>query len=469
MLLYSLRTKLILFWVAFAALFAAATHTAFETALDAQFGQLRQTLMAIASTGALQIDAEAHARIPPEASSVGLPEREALVEQLRAIRNANPAIKYVYTMTPSDTPGVWYYIGDAEERKPSLPGDREDVSRYPAMRAGLEGPSTDAAITIDEWGALLSGYAPIRTRDGRAVGILGIDMSGEYVVRTQGAIRRWRLAVLLLGLAAVVLLALLSVHWVSRPIGRLVRATERIGQGDFDHRVPVRSRDEVGFLARSFNRMAELLTASMRQLQEHILRTIESLSLAIEAKDRYTRGHSARVQHYAVKIAEWLQLPAADVDTIRQFSLLHDVGKIGIREDILTKPGKLTVEEFEDIRRHPDLGYKILAPLQLSKDALDIVRHHHERMDGHGYPAGLTQERISLPVAIVSVADAFDAMTGHRPYRPTPLTFPEAAEELRRHSGSQFHPDVVEVLLEILRQEGKLTTGSDPVSQPTRS
>lgn len=456
MFLYSLRTKLIVFWVAFAALFIAATHTAFETALEAQFQQLRQTLMAIASTGALQLDAEAHARIPPEAASVGRPEYDALVGQLRAIRNANSAIRYVYTMIPSETPGTWFYIGDADERQPSLPGEPYNASRYPAMLAGLEGPSADPAITLDEWGALLSGYAPIRTRDGRAAGIVGIDMSGELVARTQEALRRWRLTVWLIGLAAAACLAWLSVHWVSRPIGRLVRAAQRIGQGDFDSRVPVRTRDEVGVLAQSFNRMAELLAASLRQLQEHILRTIESLSCAIEAKDRYTRGHSARVQHYAVKIAERLQLPAADVDTIRQFSLLHDVGKIGIREEILTKPGKLTVEEFEEIRRHPDVGYKILAPLRLPKDTLDIVRHHHERMDGHGYPAGFTQERISLPVAVVAVADAFDAMTGHRPYRPTPLTFPEAAEELRRHRGTQFHPDVVEVLVEVLRQEGKL-------------
>ena len=455
----SLRAKLIVFWIAFASVLVAATNLiAFRTALDAQFLQLRQTLMAIAATGALSVDGDLHQQVVPARASREVPAYQTLVGQLRAIRNANPAIRYVYTMVPSETPGQWYFIGDADEQAPSLPGDAYDVSRFPAMMAGLQTPSTDPALTMDEWGPLLSGYAPLHNRAGETVAVLGIDMSGAQVVRIQAALRRWRLSMLLLGLVAVCLLGLCVAVWISRPLRKLVAATERIGRGDFDYRVPVRSQDEVGRLARAFNRMGELLAESRIRLREHVVSTIQSLTAALEAKDVYTRGHSARVQYYAVKLARQMGLPPPQVDIISQFSLLHDIGKIGVKEEVLNKPAKLSGEEFEHIKRHPDVGYKILAPLHLPDEALEIVKYHHERLNGQGYPYGLTAERIPLHVAIVSAADAFDAMTGRRPYREMPMTFPEAVAEMRRCSGTQFRPDVVEALVEILKQEGKLPT-----------
>jgi len=461
----SLRAKLMLFWVVCAALLLAATNLiAFRRALDAQFQQLRHTLMAVAATAVLPIDGDAHAQIPPDPASTRLPRYQALVAQLQAIQRANPTIRYVYTMAPSHVPGQWYYVGDASTEDPdfSYPGEPYEASRYPAMMAGLEGPSADPAMTFDEWGALLSGYAPIRTRAGEAVGIIGIDMSGEQVLRTQAMLRRWQIVTLALGLSAVVLFGVLMAHWISKPIQILVHGTQRIGAGDLNYRVPVRSQDEVGCLAQSFNQMAELLSNSMKQLQEHVLSTIESLSQALEAKDHYTRGHSERVRHYAVKIAKQMRLPLEQVDLINEIANLHDVGKIGIREEILNKPTKLTPDEFDEIKRHPQVGYKILAPLQLPEAALAIVRHHHERQDGNGYPAGLREEQIPLPVAVVTVADAFDAMTGHRPYRQQPLSFTEAVAELQRCSETQFRRDAVDALVQVLQAEGKLNT---PVSE----
>ena len=458
MFLESLRTKLIVLWIAFAALIVTATNViAFRTALDAQFQQLRQTLLAIASTAALSIDVQAHQQIPPAKSSVDLPAYHALVQQLRSIRNANPSILYVYTMIPSEASGWWSYIGDAEEHRASLPGDSTDVTRYPAMMAGLRGPSADPSLTIDEeWGVLLSGYAPLRTADGDAVGIIGIDMSGEQVARTQEALRRWHVAVLLIGLTTVVILGWLLAHWISRPLRLLMTGTQRLSEGDLTHRVPVHSYDEVGRLARAFNHMADELAASHLQLREHVLSTIESLSMAIEAKDRYTRGHSERVHHYAVKIARAMRATEDQVEVLQKYARLHDVGKIGVREDILMKPSTLTPEEFEAIKRHPDAGYKILAPLKLPEEALQIVRYHHERLDGRGYPTGLHGDQIPLLVAIVSAADAFDAMTAHRPYRAQPMAFLKAIEELQRCVGTQFRAEVVETLVTVLREEGKL-------------
>ena len=324
------------------------------------------------------------------------------------------------------------------------------------MAQGLLGSSADETLTSDEWGVLLSGYAPIRTHDGRAVAILGVDMSGEHVVELQNVVRRAGLCVLGIALLVVLLLGIQIARWISRPIQHLVIGTRRIGDGDLAYRVPIESEDEVGALARSFNQMAERLSASVTQLREHVLSTLEVVLHALEAKDRHTRGHSARVQHYAVKIAKQMGLPPDQLEMINEMSVLHDVGKIGIKESVLGKAGRLTVEEFEEIKRHPELGHRILSPLKLPKEALDIVLHHHERVNGLGYPAGLKGGEIPVMVGIVSVADAFDAMTGYRPYRPVPMTMPEAVAELRHCVGTQFMPQVVEALVQVLASEGHL-------------
>ena len=171
------------------------------------------------------------------------------------------------------------------------------------------------------------------------------------------------------------------------------------------------------------------------------LETIRSLAAAIDAKDSYTHGHSRRVTDLSVGIALEMKLPKADVDTIRHASLLHDVGKIGISEKILLKPGRLTDEEFETIKSHPYIGAGILNSIEFLHSVCDIIKHHHERYDGKGYPDKLKGEEIPLGARIICVADSFDAITSNRPYRK-PMTFDEATEEVKRCAGAQFDPDV---------------------------
>ena len=171
------------------------------------------------------------------------------------------------------------------------------------------------------------------------------------------------------------------------------------------------------------------------------LETIRSLAAAIDAKDSYTHGHSRRVTDLSVGIALEMKLPKADVDTIRHASLLHDVGKIGISEKILLKPGRLTDEEFETIKSHPYIGAGILNSIEFLHSVCDIIKHHHERYDGKGYPDKLAGEEIPLGARIICVADSFDAITSHRPYRK-PMTFDEATEEVKRCAGAQFDPEV---------------------------
>ncbi|NLM16333.1 MAG: GAF domain-containing protein [Candidatus Riflebacteria bacterium] len=178
------------------------------------------------------------------------------------------------------------------------------------------------------------------------------------------------------------------------------------------------------------------------------LETIRSLAAAIDAKDSYTHGHSRRVTEISVGLAMEMNLPKNEVDTIRHASLLHDVGKIGISDKVLLKPGKLTDDEFETIKSHPFIGARILGSIEFLKDVCEIIEHHHERFDGKGYPDKLKGDEIPLGARIICLADSFDAITSCRPYRK-PLTFEAATEEMLRCSGTQFDPQVVDAFLRL--------------------
>ncbi len=180
-----------------------------------------------------------------------------------------------------------------------------------------------------------------------------------------------------------------------------------------------------------------------RQLEQAFQETVTSLIVALEARDKYTEGHSLRVADYASGVAVVRQLPPAVYQQIRTASLLHDLGKVGVRDAILEKPGRLSPEEWAAMREHPVLGWKILGPLGFLSLEAEGVRHHHEHFDGGGYPDGLAGEGIPLPARIIAVADAFDAMTTPRPYR-SPRSAPDALAELQRTAGSQFDPAIVE-------------------------
>ncbi len=194
--------------------------------------------------------------------------------------------------------------------------------------------------------------------------------------------------------------------------------------------------------------LQEKVAVQARRLEELFLASIQSLAEALEVKDPYTRGHSIRVSHYSLMIARELGL---DADMLRQIELgghVHDIGKIGVREDVLNKPGKLTDAEYEHIMTHPVVGWRILAPLLGETPvALNIVRSHHERFDGRGIPDRLAGEHIPFEARIAAVADSFDAMTSDRPYRPDGMSLEAAVAELVRCSGSQFDPRMVTAMV----------------------
>jgi HD-GYP domain-containing protein (c-di-GMP phosphodiesterase class II) len=190
-------------------------------------------------------------------------------------------------------------------------------------------------------------------------------------------------------------------------------------------------------------RPQEKVTLQARRLEELFLASVQSLAEVLEVKDPYTRGHSVRVGHYSVVIALEMGLSEELQRRIELGGHVHDIGKIGVREDVLNKPGKLTNEEYQHIMTHPMVGWRILAPLLVDMpEALNIVRSHHERFDGRGIPDRLIGTEIPLEARIAAAADSFDAMTSDRPYRRE-LSMKDAIDEIVRCSGTHFDPDVV--------------------------
>lgn len=180
------------------------------------------------------------------------------------------------------------------------------------------------------------------------------------------------------------------------------------------------------------------------------IQTVEALMNAIEARDEYTQGHSRRVAEISMEIAKKLKYNQWKIEKLTVAAMLHDVGKIGVSDNILNKPGKLTNEEFDKIKEHPEIGYSILKEVKNLQYVGPVVKHHHERYDGKGYPEGKKEEEIGLDTYIVQLADAVDAMETDRPYRKG-LSKEEVISELENNSGTQFHPEVAEVYLNILR------------------
>lgn len=193
-----------------------------------------------------------------------------------------------------------------------------------------------------------------------------------------------------------------------------------------------------------------------RQMRNTYVETIHTLAHAIEAKDNYTRGHSERVAVYANAIARHLALPESQVDMIYFLSLLHDVGKIGIPEQILNKTERLDTAERQQINRHSEIGAGIVREISFLRTGIDVIRYHHERFDGAGYPVGIKGKDIPIGARIIAVADAFDAMTSERVYRNSARTVDQAVDELQRCAGGQFDPMIVDVFTRILRQQPEL-------------
>ena len=245
---------------------------------------------------------------------------------------------------------------------------------------------------------------------------------------------------------------------ITRPIRGLVESTRAMSRAEFHERVEVRGAAEIGELADTFNQMAghieqyvDKLRLAAEENHELFLGSIRMLAAAIDEKDPYTRGHSGRVARYSTIIGQGLGMNAEDLDRLRVAALLHDVGKIGVDDRVLKKPGKLTDEEFDLMKQHTIKGANIMRPVGQLKDVLPGIELHHERMDGKGYPYGLPAEQIPLMARIIAVADTLDAITTNRPYQSA-MDLDFAIERIRSLSISRFDPLVVAALEKAVRE-----------------
>jgi HD-GYP domain-containing protein (c-di-GMP phosphodiesterase class II) len=258
---------------------------------------------------------------------------------------------------------------------------------------------------------------------------------------------------------------------ISRPVRSLAASTRAISRGEFHERSPVQGPAEISELAETFNSMAEDIEEFIERLKqaatenrELFLGSIRMLAAAIDEKDPYTRGHSGRVAKYSMLIGKELGLSADELDRLRISALLHDVGKIGVDDRVLKKPGSLTPEEFDLMKQHPTKGANIMRPVAQLKEMLPGIELHHEHVDGRGYPHGLRGEAIPLMARIIAVADTLDAMTTDRPYQ-TAMELEFALAQIRRLAGTKFDPAVVDAL-ETSARSGKLRLTARVVEIP---
>ena len=617
----------------------------YQGACDSLRQQTREHLKALAATAALQIDPVIHETIRKRGDESSA-NYKCMKKILAAMRAPNSGVRHVYTMRKTDRPEVWQFVVDGEQNPElvSHVGDDCDVRSYPDMQLAFSGPAADQDLTEDEWGIWLSGYAPIRDASGRAVAVIGMDMSQAHLLRERAMLWQATVRNVLVALAMAMFLSLLVTRALLRPVRVFTRAAERVRGGDLEFQVPVTGSDEICRFAQAFNHMIaglrqttrdvltgafnhmyfhEMLTAEIergrrykhrfcllildldrfkvindsmghpigdsiiRQLaqvlqegvrkSDHVFRyggdefavvlpetdkeagmavaeglreqvekhcfsavpvshliagdsvederrvvhlsitvglsafpvdhttkdgltmaadialcrakhvsrnsvaaydpsiagtdnidpqdlyqvlrdpnaaAVRSLAAAVDARDPYTCGHSERVAGYAVQIGDSIGVTTDMADALRIAGMLHDLGKIGIPDPILSKRGSLTNDERDSIRKHPALGGNILRRTPQLDLVLPAVLFHHERWDGAGYPNGLKGEEIPLIARIMGVADAFDAMTSERPYRRA-MSVDDSLSELRAGAGKQFDPELVEVFISAVTSRAK--------------
>ncbi len=284
-------------------------------------------------------------------------------------------------------------------------------------------------------------YGRMQVRD-QSVGLYSVGLPTDFIFDA-GSTTRTRIALLFgIGMAAVLGIGLYLARALTEPILKLVRTARIVASGDLTVRSGVKSRDEIGTLAHSFDDMTV-------KLQRQHLATIKALTSAIDARDPYTMGHSVRVGELAVMIGRHLDIDDKTLARIEIGGYLHDIGKIGIRDAVLLKPGALTPDERRAINEHPRIGLAILEPVDLPREVIEFVEGHHERLDGSGYPYGRRDRGVTMIARIAAVADMYDAVTTDRPYRG-PMTPEEALALLRGEAGPILDPHVVEALAVII-------------------
>lgn len=309
--------------------------------------------------------------------------------------------------------------------------------------------------------------------DSNIVGVVKLEYSladlHEKIIKSRNT--GTLIAFVILSLLLVV--GLISVKTITNPIAELVRGTEKISYGDFNYKIKIKDMDEIGILATSFNNMTENikksrdalineiserkhtqeeLRISFEKLEKMVIEIINSMALILETRDPYTAGHQRRTTNLAVAIAKEMNYSKNTIDAIQMAGIIHDIGKIAVPAEILSKPSRLTDIEYNLVRPHPQVGYDILKKIEFPWPIAQIVLQHQERINGSGYPQGLTGENILIEARILAVADVVAAMTSHRPYRPA-YSIDAALKKISDKKGILYDENVVNACLKLFKDK----------------
>lgn len=336
---------------------------------------------------------------------------------------------------------------------------RIDLVKNFASQGGRQPGAITSEFELIEDGKrvpMVGTLSPVRGLEWGVVAQKTQDDAYRSITEMQNAARWLALGAILLSLV----ISIVAARRITEPLHTLTETSRAIASGDFSRRVPLKSRTEFGELATSFNLMTddlERLVFDLKKAAEEnrtlFLSSIQMLAGAVDEKDPYTRGHSDRVTRYSVVIAKEMGLLTEEVEKIRISAQLHDVGKIGIEDRILKKPGALTPEEFEIMKTHTTKGATILRPVEMLKEMLPGIELHHESLDGRGYPYGLKGDQLPQLPRIIMVADTFDAMTTNRPYQAA--MDPEyVVRIINSLANTKFDPRVVAAITSVFERGG---------------
>ena len=308
-------------------------------------------------------------------------------------------------------------------------------------------------------GTLIEIESPIVFMDKR-LGSVILELDWSVLSTAQGVAQRKVIGLFAVILALGTVSSVLLSSNLTRPIKELSSGVEELKRGKTGKPLRVFSGDELGRLTASFNEMSGLIThqrdklaQDARDLEEAYVSTVRVVAAAIDARDTYTHGHSTRVSELAVALARELGMSGQELEDIEIACLFHDVGKIKISDAILHKAGKLAPDEWAEMQRHPEYGAEILRKAPSLRRFIPAVRHHHEWHDGTGYPDGLSGEKIPREAAIISLADAYDAMTSDRPYRKA-MTKEKAMATIEEYAGTQFSPELAPLFIGTVEKMG---------------
>ena len=371
----------------------------------------------------------------------------------------------VERLQSSSTRGMETFVVDRSGRLVLTPNLRansigRDMSDSPLVQMFLTQGGAKAAATSSfdllQGGksvSIVGTYSPAQSLGWAVVAQRRREDAYAAVREIISATTFWGLMALVTSLALSYFLSL----WVVRPIRVLTEASRAIAGRDFSRRIQLRSRTEIGELASTFNSMSADLESYVQQLKDAaernrklFLDSIRMIAAAVDEKDPYTHGHSERVSRFSALIAKNIGSSEEEVEKIRIAALLHDVGKIGIEDKILKKPGMLTAEEFKIMKQHPQKGAAIARRISQLAEMVPGIELHHESLDGGGYPFGLAGEEIPLMARIIAVADTFDAMTTHRPYQSA-MEPAVAVEYIVSQGGKKFDLEVARALEEAVK------------------